>query len=129
MHCRLGMEGEDSGTSRSEVVEVVFRPLYHQMHIQGMIRDFSQRTDHRSAECEIGNKVSVHDIDMEPLGSACNGTFHLFSQASQVSTQHTRSDPRAHGDVTTAVRRLTTRATADPLTLPTPAAGRVARTT
>src|SRR4029453_1673962 len=98
------------------------------MHIERQVGDFPKGTNDWCAEGQVGNEVSVHDVDVQPLSAPSDDVFHFLSKASQVGAQDARCNDDAHGEAASSPR-LTTRATAVPRGRPIPAAGRVARTT
>ncbi len=124
---RLGMEGEHIGPGVGELSQVMLRLLNHQVHIQRPVGEASNGADQRGAEGKVGDEMTIHDIDVEPVRPTGNRALNLLAKPAQVSAQDTRRNSDAHGGVPGP--RLTTTVTGAPRGRPTPAAGRVASTT
>ena len=58
------------------------------MHIERLGAVWAKRLYHRGANGDVGDKMSVHDIDMNPVtSSGINGPY-FFSQSGKVSGQN-----------------------------------------
>jgi hypothetical protein len=66
--------------------------IYHQMHLQRQPRHPPQALDDRRPHAEVGNKVSVHDIDMDSLGASFFNLEDLLAQSSKIRGQDRWSD-------------------------------------
>jgi hypothetical protein len=75
----LRVEGEDVGAGTSEVGQVVLRIFNHEMHIDRMVCQTAECPDDGSTKGQVRDEVPVHDVHVEPLGSAGDGAFDLLS--------------------------------------------------
>jgi len=58
--------------------------------------------DHVGAKGDVGDKLPIHDIEVEPIG--CLDRFHLFLKTAEVGRQNRRRNLDFH--VNTAFQRL-----------------------
>ena len=72
-------------TGLDEFGGVLMRIGDHEMHVQRNLRDFANRFDHFRSDRDIGDKVAIHDIHMEPIGAGpFNGPDIIFQKAESV---------------------------------------------
>jgi hypothetical protein len=64
----------------------------HQVCLQRQARDSPERLHNRSSESDVGNEMSVHYIDVNPIGSRLLGFGHLLTQARKVGGENRRSE-------------------------------------
>ena len=57
----------------------------HQVNVERKFRVGSQRRHDARADCEIGNKVSVHHIDMDEICAGNFGRPNFFGKAREIS--------------------------------------------
>ena len=88
----FGMNGDDGGPGVDVVIDVPFRVFDHQMYVKGQFRDFSECFDNRWANGQVRDKVPVHNIHMNPVGTGRFQTFNIFAQFGKVSRKNRRSN-------------------------------------
>ena len=88
MSCGLGMNGNIVGTASGEIVHITIGLLDHQMDIEGKVRCFANAFDHRNSDGYIRHEMTIHHIDMNPIGTAFFGGFYLFTQPGEVCRQN-----------------------------------------
>ena len=67
MDGRFRMEGDHRCTRLGKIIEVDFRMLCHEMHIERKCRMLSERFDDGASESQIRHKVTVHDVQMDKI--------------------------------------------------------------
>ena len=100
------MDDERVGSRLDEGARVAVRLLDHEVHLDRQSRDLAHRLYHLGAECEVGNKMAIHHVDVnrvdlrrlhpldlilkppeigrEEVGGKTNGS-HLFFSMSSIS--------------------------------------------
>src|ERR1700709_1268430 len=61
------------GAGGGEFRNVLIRVFDHQVAIERKIGDLAQRLDDRRAQREVGDEVSVHDVDMDHRSATRSG--------------------------------------------------------
>ena len=84
------MHTDDVGTRFAETLDVAFWFFYHQVHIQGFARQLAYRLHHHHPEGEVGYKMPVHHIEVQPVGSCRIEHFDLLCQPRKISGQQGR---------------------------------------
>jgi hypothetical protein len=62
--------------------------LYHQMAVKGQLGCPAKRFHHGWPNCEVGDKMPVHDIDMDDTGAARRGLLYLIRQVGEVRREY-----------------------------------------
>ena len=70
---RFHVDGEKVGTRFKETRNIVVWPRDHEMDVEKDIIRGVDGFHHRRAEGDIIHEVSVHDVEVQPIGAACNG--------------------------------------------------------
>jgi len=68
------------------------RILDHQVDLDGQGGHLLECADDMGAECEVGDKMAVHHVDVQPVGSGNLRFAHLVGQVSEVRRQKRGSD-------------------------------------
>ena len=58
----------------------------HEVDVEGQLSDFSERRYDRRTDGQIGDEMSVHDIDMEDVGPRPFHGCHFLGQSGKVSS-------------------------------------------
>ena len=87
------MHGDPVGAGCSESLQVPLGLDDHQVKLQRQGGLATQHADGVHAECVVGDKDAVHDVDVQPLRPAALEAVHGISQASEVGRQQARRDP------------------------------------
>ena len=58
----------------------------HEVDVEGQLSDFSERRYDRRTDGQIWDEMSVHDINMEEVGSRPFHGCHFLGQSSKVSS-------------------------------------------
>jgi hypothetical protein len=69
------MDGEDIGASLLEIVHIAAGVHNHQVYVEGFLGVFFDVLDDGLTERDVGDKESIHHIDMQPV--ALGGVEHL----------------------------------------------------
>ena len=75
MDSRFRMEGDHRCTRLGKIIEVDFRMLCHEMHIEGKCRMLSECFDDGASESQIRHEMTVHDVQMDKIGA---GLFDIL---------------------------------------------------
>ena len=70
MDSRFRMEGDHLHPSLRQILEVDFRMLGHEMHIERKCRMLSEGFDDGASEGQIRHEMSVHHIQMDKIRAA-----------------------------------------------------------
>ena len=57
------------GARLDELTDQSINRAAHEVHVQRQARGTLGRFDHEGADGDIGHKVTVHDVQMDPVGS------------------------------------------------------------
>ena len=69
------------GEVRNELVWI----LNHEVAVERQLCGLAQRTHHRRSDGQVGNEMSVHNIDMDDTSSAFARGAHFLRQTCKVS--------------------------------------------
>ena len=75
------------GAGLGKFVEEKIRVRNHQVRFQRQARHGPQRLHDRRAHRNVGHEVSVHDIDVDPVGPGLLRLGHLLAQTGEVSRE------------------------------------------
>ncbi|MNW57924.1 hypothetical protein D3C74_357600 [compost metagenome] len=84
MHTCFRMNSNYMCSRFCECRDVLFRIFNHEMHIKRQLCQWSNRSHNERAKRKIWYKMSIHDIDMNPIGSAALYLCNLFSQLGKI---------------------------------------------
>jgi hypothetical protein len=90
------MNAQEIGPSASKIIEVPIGIGDHEMHIQRRFRRRAHGLDHQWANCDVGNEMAVHDVDVNQVGAPLRNRPNLVRQPPEVGTKNRRSNERAH---------------------------------
>ena len=76
-------------------INVFERRIDHQMHVEKQLRLFADGADEIRAEGDVGRKVAVHVVQMQPPDTQPLCLFNLFSDAHEIRAQY-RGRQRNH---------------------------------
>ena len=71
-----------------EVRNELVRVLNHEVTIERQVGDFAEGTHDGRTDGDVGNKMAVHDVDMDDGSAAFGGAFNAFRQMGKVSRQN-----------------------------------------
>ncbi len=94
------------GAGLGEVGNILFRLNDHQVNVEGLFGDGPEGLHHQGTDRDVGNEATVHDIDMNPVGTGFIHGADVLAQACEVGGEDRRGDHQglgAHGRAT--VRR------------------------
>src|SRR6185437_1765843 len=92
MHGRLGMNRQPGCASAREILQVRLRMDHHQMNVEREAGAAPYCVDHLRSEGQVRNELSVHDIDMNPVGATLRAHIDLVAQAREVRAQDRGGD-------------------------------------
>ena len=88
----LNVDGDDVGAGLGELLDILLRRFYHQVHIE---REIGVRADgcyHQRANGDIGHEVPVHDIYVNIIGTCPGGFDDLLAQPTEVGGKYRRGE-------------------------------------
>ena len=68
---RLGVDGDALYACGSARLDVLFGVFEHEVRVEGDARQGAQVFHDLCAEGEVGDKVSVHEVEVEQVGTGC----------------------------------------------------------
>ena len=92
----LLMDGNAAGASCREIIEVSLGLHDHQVTVEGQIGELANRLDDLRAECNVRNELTIHDVDVNPVGAPSLAHRDLVRQTREVRRKYARRDA---GDV------------------------------
>ena len=72
------------GARLREILDIALRLDDHQMHVERLLRRFSDALDDQGADGQVRHKTTVHDIDMDPVGAGLVDRPHLLIQSAEI---------------------------------------------
>ena len=78
---RFQMEGNHVGACFDKVVDIAQRFADHQMNIKHTVKILADTFHDRRTKGDVGDKMSVHDVDMQPW---CTCLLHLLCLLAQL---------------------------------------------
>ena len=89
---RFKVEGDDVCPCFGKVFGIAQRLADHQVYVEDAVKILADALHNRCAEGDVGNKMSVHDIDVQPR-SACLLHFAGFlTQLRKICGQNRRGN-------------------------------------
>ena len=85
---RLQMKRHQIGAALFQVCNVLLRLTYHNMHIKKQTAYRTNALDDRHTEGNIRHKMSVHHINVQPVGAALFRAVQFLFQAGKVRRKH-----------------------------------------
>jgi hypothetical protein len=76
----LLVNGEQVGSGLGVRPDEHLRVVDHQVDVQETVRYGPQRLQDGQPVGDVGNVVTVHDVNLEPLRARCFGLAHVFSK-------------------------------------------------
>jgi hypothetical protein len=64
----------------------------HQVDVERDPRDLAQALDHRRPQGQVGDEVSVHHVDVQPVRAGALGSRDLLAQAGEVAGEDRGGD-------------------------------------
>lgn len=92
MSLRLGVDGNQVCSRLQKARDVVIRPLDHEVHIEKNIVGGVNGFHHRGAKGDVINKMSVHDVEVQPIGPTCDCPGTFFHDTGKICGQHGGGD-------------------------------------
>ena len=92
------MNGQNVGARLAKTFDIADRAVDHEMHIQRQVRHAPQRLDHRKAHGEIRNKVSVHNINMDVVGTGGSQSADVALQVAEIGGKDGRGYFNHHAE-------------------------------
>jgi hypothetical protein len=86
------MHGDPIDASLGKRRDELVGAFDHQMAIERDAADFAQRGDHWGSNCQIGDEVTIHDVDVEKGSSAVNCGLRVCAEPCEVSRENRRSE-------------------------------------
>ena len=86
------MEADDIGARLGKVGNDAVDRLDHQMHIDGHLHVRTDGFAHQRTDCQIGNIMIVHHIEMDDVGAGGHDIAHFFSQTREVGRKDAGCD-------------------------------------
>ena len=75
----LGVNRQDVGTGLGKRIEIGVGGRNHQMDVHHQRRVRADRPDDHRPDGDVGNKMPVHDIDMDIIGAGGGNGAHLLA--------------------------------------------------
>ena len=76
----FNLNGNQEGPGFGKIRNKPVRIFNHQMNIYGQVGYLPDRFHHHRTHRDVGHKMAVHDIHMEPVGAGGLNRFDFFSQ-------------------------------------------------
>ena len=80
----LLVDDDDIGTSFGKIIDKLFRVGNHQVRLKGEVGAAAYRLDDERPHGEVGDEMSVHNVDLDALGTCRVGFTHLVAQARKI---------------------------------------------
>jgi hypothetical protein len=71
MGASLDVGGNEIGTGLRKGVDIRVHWGYHQMHVHDAFDMGAYRSAGRGAKADVGHKMSIHHVDMDPISALC----------------------------------------------------------
>ena len=88
----LGVDQDVIGAGLDEVVDERIHGGDHQVDVEGQARVRAQAGDDRGAETDVGDEMTVHHVEMEPVGAGGLDGADLLGEAGEVGGEEARAD-------------------------------------
>lgn len=74
----LNMNRDNISTSLCEIGDTELRLDNHEMDIQGLVSDGAEGIDNEGTDGDVGDKTTIHDIDMNPISTSFIDSLDLL---------------------------------------------------
>ena len=99
MRSCLGMNGNIIASGIREGGEIGIGGCDHQMTIKNLVRAVADGFDHGWAKGDVRYKMTIHNIEMNPIRTRFNNGFNLVAQFRKISGEDRGSNQGArHGN-------------------------------
>ena len=92
MRAGLGMDGDLVAAGLGEGFEIGIAWRDHQMGVEDLPGVRAHRLDDVGAVGNVGNEMSVHHVEMDPVGASCVDSANLFAEPGEIRRQNRRGD-------------------------------------
>ena len=88
----FGMDENVVGTGFGELGEERVDRCDHQVDVEGQAGVAAEFGDDGSAEAHVGDEMTVHDVEMEPVGAGTLDGGDLVGEAGEIGREQARGD-------------------------------------
>ena len=92
MRAGFGMNGHDVRAGVGEGIEERIGRRDHQVDVERLPRVEAKRLHHARTDGEVGHKMAVHHVDMDPVGAGLVDRMHFLAELREVGGQDRRCD-------------------------------------
>ena len=92
VRARLRVSGKNIGSRFGERLDIWINRRNHEVHIERQVAVFSYRSYNRRTDCDVGDEVSVHDVDMNEICACFGDCSNFFTQARKVAGEYRGCD-------------------------------------
>ncbi len=85
------------GAGLGEGFEIRIAGRDHQMHVERLFGVRPDRFDDIRPERNVGHEMTVHDVDMDPVGARGIDRAHLLAQFREIGGEDRRGDDERPG--------------------------------
>jgi hypothetical protein len=105
---RLGLHRDDVPTRLCESFNVRVARLDHQVAVEGLVDMRAQRRDELRPEGDVRHEMSVHHVEVDPVGAGRRDVAHFLAELREVSRQNRGRDDygRAHVQAPRSLQQL-----------------------
>lgn len=103
---RFEMDGDKIGAGVYELRSVDIRAINHEMDVERELCAAAEGADDGDADSEVGDEMSVHDIDVDVVSAGALGAGDFIAEASEIGGKDRRSNKGFHHDSIIAKCRL-----------------------
>ena len=79
VRARLNMHRDDVGAGFGEGLEIGIARCDHEMHVEGLFGEGTKGLHHCWADGNIGHKMAVHHVDVDPIGAGGLNRAYFFA--------------------------------------------------
>ena len=80
----LDMHGDDVGAGLGERFQIRIARRDHQMHVERLFGVAAHRLHHIRPDRDVGHEMTVHDIDMDPVGAGGVDRAHFLAELGEI---------------------------------------------
>jgi len=81
----LAVDGDYVSASFDEFRDDEFRFDDHEMNVNYLVRNWTQRIDDEGADSDVGNESAVHYIDVHPFGAGGINGANFLAEFGEIS--------------------------------------------
>jgi hypothetical protein len=78
------MDHDDIGAGLDEIGDVAVGIFYHQVDVQGERSYAAHCLNNQGADGDVGDKVPIHDVDVDVVGTGGFNGPDLFAEAGEI---------------------------------------------